>query len=111
MLAKRYNVSSAAILQANGTRDAHTLSRSAADHSAPDAAVAAPVLAPPPASRSRRNCAADVHIVNRGDTLISIAHRNHVSVAELAKANNLDMSAKLSLGMKLTVPGARAPLP
>ncbi len=31
-----------------------------------------------------------VHVVNRGDTLISIARRNHVSVAELARANNLD---------------------
>ena len=28
--------------------------------------------------------------------------------AELAKANNLDQSAKLSLGMKLTVPGAKS---
>jgi murein DD-endopeptidase MepM/ murein hydrolase activator NlpD len=29
-------------------------------------------------------------------------------VAELARANNLDTSAKLSLGMKLTVPGAKS---
>ena len=39
---------------------------------------------------------------------MSIAHRNHVPVAELARANNLDTSAKLSLGMKLTVPGAKS---
>ena len=38
---------------------------------------------------------------------MSIARRNHVPVAELARANNLDPSAKLSLGMKLTVPGAK----
>src|SRR5258705_7602833 len=49
-----------------------------------------------------------VHIVNRGDTLMSIARRNHVPVAQLAKANNLDTTAKLSLGMKLTVPGAKS---
>ncbi len=48
-----------------------------------------------------------VHVVNHGDTLLGIAHRNHVSVAELAKANSLDPSAKLKLGMKLTVPGAK----
>ncbi len=48
-----------------------------------------------------------VHFVNRGDTLISIARRNHMPVAELAKANNLDPSAKLKLGMRLTVPGAK----
>jgi murein DD-endopeptidase MepM/ murein hydrolase activator NlpD len=46
-------------------------------------------------------------VVNHGDTLLSIARRNHVSVAELARANNLEPSTKLRLGMKLTVPGAR----
>jgi spore germination protein YaaH len=49
-----------------------------------------------------------VHIVNRGDTLMSIARRNSVPVGELAKANNLDQTAKLSLGMKLTVPGSKS---
>jgi murein DD-endopeptidase MepM/ murein hydrolase activator NlpD len=39
--------------------------------------------------------------------LLSVAHRNHVPVAELAKANSLDPQAKLKLGMKLTVPGAK----
>ena len=49
-----------------------------------------------------------VHVVNRGDTLMSIARRNQVPVAELARANHLDQSAKLSLGMKLTVPGTKS---
>jgi len=70
------------------------------------AAVPAPAVAPP-ASKPVA-AASSVHIVNRGDTLNSIARRNHVPVAELAKANNLDRSAKLSLGMKLTVPGAKS---
>jgi murein DD-endopeptidase MepM/ murein hydrolase activator NlpD len=48
-----------------------------------------------------------VHVVNPGETLLSIARHNHVSVAELAKANSLDPQAKLKLGAKLTVPGAR----
>ena len=63
-----------------------------------------------PASKPVAGLAApsSVHIVNRGDTLMSIARRNHVPVADLAKANNLDTSAKLSLGMKLTVPGAKS---
>jgi murein DD-endopeptidase MepM/ murein hydrolase activator NlpD len=39
--------------------------------------------------------------------LLNIARRNHVTAAELAKANSLDPSAKLKLGMKLTVPGAK----
>ena len=53
------------------------------------------------------SAAPSVHVVNHGDTLLSIARRNHVPVAELARANNLDPSAKLKLGMKLTVPGAK----
>ena len=44
--------------------------------------------------------AAAVHVVNHGDTLLSIARRNHVPVAELAKANHLEASAKLKLGRK-----------
>jgi murein DD-endopeptidase MepM/ murein hydrolase activator NlpD len=108
MLARRYNVSSAAILQANGYKGPRALSpgqqliipRQTA------AATPAPAVAPP-ASKPVAS-ASSVHIVNRGDTLNSIARRNHVSVAELARANNLDRSAKLSLGMKLTVPGAKS---
>jgi len=43
-------------------------------------------------------------VVNHGDTLHSIAHRYHVTVAELARANNLDSGAKLKLGTRLNVP-------
>lgn len=72
------------------------------------AAVAAPVPAVAPPMSKPVAAASGVHVVNRGDTLMSIARRNHVPVAELARANNLDTSAKLSLGMKLTVPGAKS---
>ena len=110
-LAKRYNVSAAAILQANGYKGPRVLSpgqqliipKQAA------VAVAAPALAPP-VSKPLAAAAgpSSVHIVNRGDTLMSIARRNNVPVGELAKANNLDQSARLSLGMKLTVPGSKS---
>ena len=45
--------------------------------------------------------------MNRGDTLASIARKNHIPVAELARANGLQPSAKLKLGIKLTVPSGR----
>jgi len=106
VLAKRYNVSTAAILHANGYKGPRSLSpgqqliipRPTATAAAP--AVAAPASKPVAVASS-------VHIVNRGDTLHSIARRNHIPVAELARANNLDQSARLSLGMKLIVPGAK----
>jgi murein DD-endopeptidase MepM/ murein hydrolase activator NlpD len=110
-LSRRYNVSSAAILQANGYKGPRALqpgqqliiphqtaTAAAPALAAPKAAVAAaPVSAPP-----------SVHVVNRGDTLLSIAHRNRVPVAELAKVNSLDPHAKLKLGQKITVPGAKS---
>jgi murein DD-endopeptidase MepM/ murein hydrolase activator NlpD len=72
-------------------------------------AASAPSLAPPVSKPVAAAAApSSVHIVNRGDTLMSIARRNHVPVGELARANNLDQSAKLSLGMKLTVPGSKS---
>ncbi|UPJ53202.1 peptidoglycan DD-metalloendopeptidase family protein [Bradyrhizobium sp. 200] len=105
-LAKRYNVSAAAILQANGYKGPRVLS--------PGQQLIIPrqtaVAAAPAASRPVAAAAtpSSVHVVNRGDTLMSIARRNNVPVTELARANNLDQSAKLSLGMKLTVPGSKA---
>src|SRR6476646_692219 len=110
-LAKRHNVSAAAILQANGYKGPRVLSPGQQLIIPKQTAVAgaAPSLAPA-ASKPVAAAAApsSVHIVNRGDTLMSIARRNNVPVGELAKANNLDQTAKLSLGMKLTVPGSKS---
>jgi murein DD-endopeptidase MepM/ murein hydrolase activator NlpD len=108
-LAHRYNVSPAAILQANGYKGPRALSpgqQLIIPHQT--AAVAAPALAAPASKAAAAvNAPPTVHVVNRGDTLLGIARRNHVTVAELAKANSLEPSAKLKLGMKLTVPGAK----
>lgn len=111
-LAHRYNVSSAAILQANGYKGPRALSpgqQLIIPHPAATTTVAAPALAAPSSKPIAVAAAAtpSVHVVNHGDTLLSIARRNHVSVAALARANSLDSSAKLKLGMKLTVPGAK----
>jgi murein DD-endopeptidase MepM/ murein hydrolase activator NlpD len=109
MLSHRYNVSSAAIMQANGYKGPRTLSPGQQlIIPRQTASVAAPALTAP-ASKAVVTASAppSVHVVNHGDTLLSIAHRNHVPVAELARANNIDTSAKLKLGMKLSVPGAR----
>jgi murein DD-endopeptidase MepM/ murein hydrolase activator NlpD len=110
ILSRRYNVSPTAIMQANGYKGPRTLSpgqQLIIPH--PGAVAAAPVLAAPAVKPVAVAAAAppSVHIVNHGDTLLSIARRNHISVAELTRANHLEPSAKLSLGMKLIVPGAK----
>jgi murein DD-endopeptidase MepM/ murein hydrolase activator NlpD len=112
ILAKRYNVSSAAILQANGYKGPRTLSPGQqlvipprqAVAAAPAPAVARPASKPVAAAAA----SSSIHVVNRGDTLMSIARRNQVPVSELARANHLDQSATLSLGMKLTVPASKS---
>jgi murein DD-endopeptidase MepM/ murein hydrolase activator NlpD len=103
-LSRRYNVSPAAILQANGYKGPRALSPGQQLIIPRQTAAAA---APAGKAVATTSAAPSVHVVNRGDTLLSIAHRNHVSVVELAKANRFDPSAKLKLSMKLTVPGAK----
>jgi murein DD-endopeptidase MepM/ murein hydrolase activator NlpD len=109
-LARRYNVSAAAILQANGYKGPRALSpgQQLIIPRQATAAIAAPALAAPVSKPvAVASAPASVHFVNHGDTLLSIARQHHVPLAELARANNLDTSAKLKLGMKLNVPGAK----
>ncbi|KGT73985.1 peptidoglycan-binding LysM [Bradyrhizobium japonicum] len=118
VLAKRYRVTPQAILAANGYKGPRALSpgqQLIIPHPATAAAPApamAPVAAAPAMAPAAKPVAAVVapsstHFVNRGDTLASIARKNHISSAELARANGLDPSAKLKLGTRLTVPGAK----
>lgn len=114
VLAKRYRVTPQAILAANGYKGPRALSpgqQLIIPHPA-TAAATAPALAPVAAAPAAKPVAAmaapsSTHFVNHGDTLASIARKNHISSAELARANGLDPSAKLKLGTKLTVPGAK----
>ncbi len=51
------------------------------------------------------------YTVERGDSLWSIAKKNHLTVAELAKANSLSVSSTLQPGQKLIIPGQSASTP
>ena len=110
-LARRYNVSSAAILHANGYKGPRALQpgqqliiprQTAAAQPTPHTAPAAKLAGAAPAI-----AAPGVHYVNRGDTLMNISRRNHISVAELARANKLSPTAQLKIGSKIIVPGKK----
>jgi len=117
VLAKRYHVTPQAILAANGYKGPRALSPgqqiiiphpgavAAAPAPAMAPVAAAPAIAPKPVAAIA--APPSLHFVNHGDTLASIARKNHISAAELARANGLEPSAKLKLGTKLTVPGAK----
>ncbi len=110
-LSQRYGVTTAEILKANGYKGPRALQPGQQLIIPPRAvAAAAPVAAAPKVVATAAPVAAppSVHVVNRGDTLMSIAHRNHVAVAELAKANGIDANSKLKLGQKVTVPGVKS---
>lgn len=110
VLAKRYRVTPQAILAANGYKGPRALSpgqQLIIPHPA-----TAPAAAPVTAAAATKPVAAvaapsSTHFVNQGDTLASIARKNRISTAELARANGIDPSAKLKLGTRLTVPGAK----
>jgi murein DD-endopeptidase MepM/ murein hydrolase activator NlpD len=106
ILARRYNVTPAAILQANGYKGPRALSPGQQLIIPRPATVAAAPAMSAPVSRPVATVAASssVHVVNHGDTLMGIARRNHISVAELARANGLQPGAQLKIGMKLNVP-------
>lgn len=118
VLARRYRVTPQAILAANGYKGPRALSpgqQLIIPHPGATAAAPAPAMAPvaaAPAIAPAKPVAAmaapsSTHFVNHGDTLASIARKNHISAAELARANGLDPSAKLKLGTRLSVPGAK----
>ena len=109
ILARRYNVTPAAILQANGYKGPRVLSPGQQLIIPRLGAVAAAPAAPAPVIKPVAIApAASVHVVNHGDTLMGIARRNHITAGELAKANGLEPGAKLKIGMKLNVPAKAA---
>ena len=59
------------------------------------------------APRSRRAGGVETHVVKPGETLIGIARRHGMSLAALARANNIKPYAKLNIGDRLTIPGGR----
>jgi murein DD-endopeptidase MepM/ murein hydrolase activator NlpD len=101
-LSHRYGVSTAEILKANGYRGPRRLQPGQQLIIPKHGAVADAHVAP--ATKPAAAAAHGVHFVNRGDTLMSISRHNHIPVAELARANGLQPSTKLKVGMKISVP-------
>ena len=106
LVAHRYHVTPAAILAANGYKGPRALSPGQ-QLIIPNAGTVAAPIAAAPATKPVASAAASVHVVNHGDTLAGIARRNHISIAELARANHLEASAPLKQGTRLTVPAPK----
>ncbi len=110
-ISQRYGVPARDIMKANGLptpraiQPGQSLFIPRPQQRPPAAVAAAPAshMAPP----SPVATVSAVHYVNSGETLMSIARKNHISAAQLAQANNIPPKAPLKIGMKLIVPGAK----
>jgi murein DD-endopeptidase MepM/ murein hydrolase activator NlpD len=109
-IAQRYNVPAKEIMRVNGLPTPRNLQpgQSLVIPRQVTATAAAPALAAPQTKPAMVASAGGVHVVNPGETLHSIARRNNIPAARLAKANNLPVTTQLKVGMKLSVPGLKA---
>ena len=105
-IARKHNVPASALMQTNGIRDASQIrpgQRLVIPHYVSNAPQTAAARVPAPAA------AGNVHVVQSGETLMSIARRNGVTLAALASANHVQSTAKLSIGDRLTIPAGGHP--
>jgi murein DD-endopeptidase MepM/ murein hydrolase activator NlpD len=122
-IAKRYGVSSAALMAANHISAPATIRRGqqiviphtpatavAGSGSTPPSSQMPPpttAIAHPPAAPASGG-GEGIHVVAAGETLSSIAHHYRRSRTIIAKANNIEPDAKLHIAQRLIIPGGRS---
>jgi murein DD-endopeptidase MepM/ murein hydrolase activator NlpD len=101
-IAHRHHVPASAIMQTNGIREAGQIrpgQRLVIPRYVTNTSQTATAHVPAqPAARG------STHVVQAGDTLMSIARRNGVTLSALARANKIETTSKLSIGDRLTIP-------
>lgn len=108
IISKRYNVPSHEIMAANGYNGPRVL-QPGQQLIIPKriAQSAPPAISSAPATRASGPMPFSMHVVNRGDTLNNVARRNHITVGQLAAANNLTTTTQLKIGQHIRVPGGQ----
>jgi murein DD-endopeptidase MepM/ murein hydrolase activator NlpD len=100
-IARKHGVPASAIMQTNGLRDSNQIR--------PGQRLVIPrhVTSTTQTASARTPAAGgNVHVVQHGETLMSIARRNGVTLTALARANRLQSSSKLSVGDRISIPGS-----
>ncbi len=67
--------------------------------------TAAPAIGAPATTGSTQH----VHIVTPGETLMALSRKYHKSLAEIAKANNIEPYTMVKVGDRIVIPGVRTP--
>jgi murein DD-endopeptidase MepM/ murein hydrolase activator NlpD len=104
MIARRHGVPLAALLQTNGIRNATDIKPGQRLVIPRYVSTGAPQAAAAPAARVSNG---SVHVVAPGETLMSISRRHGVALSALAHANNIQPTTRISVGDRITIPGAR----
>ena len=94
-VARRYGTTVNAIVQANGLPNSNRI-------------YVGQRLVVPTSGATQPAATSGTYVVQRGDTLSSIAYRHGVSVQALAGANNIYNSNLIRSGQRLVIPGAGA---
>ena len=122
IIAQRHGVPATALIEANslppgaavrpGQRLVIPRFVGGAPPTGPSAAASRPTPAPPaalsPAQPATVTGTAGLHVVAAGDTLYKISRTYGRSVADLAKANNIEPTATLKIGERIVIPGGSA---
>ncbi|PQA86110.1 LysM peptidoglycan-binding domain-containing M23 family metallopeptidase [Hyphococcus luteus] len=106
-IARKFNVSPAAVIDENDLKKPYTLKVGQA-LKLPDGAVALRTDAPSHNRASHRVVVAkdELYTVRAGDTLYSISRRSGVPAANIASANNIAAPYTLDIGQRLLIPQA-----
>jgi murein DD-endopeptidase MepM/ murein hydrolase activator NlpD len=109
-IARKHGVPASAILQTNGIGDPSMVKPGQRLVIPRYVTSSAPQQAPQ-AQAAHAQVSENVHVVGPGESLIGIARHNGVTLAALAKANNIQPYTKISMGDRLTIPGGHAVAP
>lgn len=113
-IAQRYKVPAREIMRVNGLPTPRNLQPGQSLVIPRQVVASAPTMSAPQTKPATVASAGGVHVVNPGETLHSIARKNNIPAARLAKANNLPVTTQLKIGQKINVPGMKvtaAPAP
>lgn len=109
-IAKRHGTTIAAIRSANNLRS--DIVRVGQELRIPDGSTApAPAASTASFSPAPAASSATSHVVKMGDTLGAISRRYKVSVADIARANNITDPTRIRIGQELIIPSAGSSSP
>ena len=106
-IARKHGVPLSAIMEANGFTETSSI-KPGQRVVIPRYVTASASTAVSPQAAAPARTGENVHVVAPGESLMGIARRHGVTLTALARANNIQPYAKISIGDRIAIPGGRA---